>query len=165
MSEQETAVRAALTIGGTLVYHVIRGNVECPILSLDLCHGGPALSGPEQLGAEYLCAPRYCPSHVLSLLSDTDSEGGLEVIENEAVSATLPLVTASLIPGPEGRCITDEQRTLIERLLCERLSLCGICRAVGVSLTWLLHFLVECFRACPDTLYTQQPYCQPKMTM
>jgi hypothetical protein len=27
------------------------------------------------------------------------SEGGLEVIENEAVPATLPLVTASLIPG------------------------------------------------------------------
>ena len=39
----------------------------------------------------------------------------------------------------EGHIIADEQRTLIERLLRERISLRGICRAVGVSLTWLLH--------------------------
>jgi transposase-like protein len=38
----------------------------------------------------------------------------------------------------EDRLIADEQRTLIERLLRERISLRGICRAVGVSLTWLL---------------------------
>jgi insertion element IS1 protein InsB len=35
----------------------------------------------------------------------------------------------------EDHRITDEQRTLIEHLLRERISLRGICRAVGVSLT------------------------------
>ena len=28
---------------------------------------------------------------------------------------------------------------------------------MGVSLTWLLHFLVECFTACPDHLQAQLP--------
>jgi hypothetical protein len=43
------------------------------------------------------------------------------------------------------RIIAHEQRLQIEHLLRERISLRGICRTVGVSLTWLLHFLVECF--------------------
>jgi hypothetical protein len=43
----------------------------------------------------------------------------------------------------EDRIISYEQRTLIEHLLRERLSRRGLCRAVGVSLTWLLHFMVE----------------------
>jgi transposase-like protein len=34
--------------------------------------------------------------------------------------------------------ISDDTRALIERLLLERLSLRGICRAVGVGLKWLL---------------------------
>jgi insertion element IS1 protein InsB len=42
-------------------------------------------------------------------------------------------------------------------LLREPISLRGICRAVGVSLTWLLHFMVECFAACPDHLHVQRP--------
>jgi IS1 family transposase/transposase-like protein len=53
----------------------------------------------------------------------------------------------------EDRIIADEQRTLIAHLLRERISLRGICRAVGVSLTWLLHFMVERFAACPDDLH------------
>jgi len=28
---------------------------------------------------------------------------------------------------------------------------------VGVSLTWLLHFMVECFTACPEDLHVQLP--------
>ena len=51
--------------------------------------------------------------------------------------------------------IADERRTLIEHLLRERISLRGICRAVGVSLTWLLHCMVERFAACPDDLHVQ----------
>ena len=35
---------------------------------------------------------------------------------------------------PENHLITEEQRTLIERLLLERISLRGICRAVDVGL-------------------------------
>ena len=55
------------------------------------------------------------------------------------------------------RSITAAQRRQIEHLLCERISLRGICRAVGVSLTWLLHFMVECFTACPEHLHVQLP--------
>jgi insertion element IS1 protein InsB len=57
----------------------------------------------------------------------------------------------------DDRLIADEQRKRIEQLLCERISLRGICRAVGVSLTWLLHFMVECFTACPEDLHVQLP--------
>ena len=61
------------------------------------------------------------------------------------------------VASAEDRIIADEQRTLIEHLLRERISLRGICRAVGVSLTWLLHFMVECFAACPDHLHGPRP--------
>ena len=64
---------------------------------------------------------------------------------------TPPQFTAN----PLDRSIAHEQRRRIEQLLRERISLRGICRAVGVSLTWLLHFLVECFTACPDDLHVQ----------
>ena len=59
--------------------------------------------------------------------------------------------------SPEDRLISDEQRTLIAHLLRERISLRGICRAVGVSLPWLLHFVVECFAACPHHLHVRRP--------
>jgi insertion element IS1 protein InsB len=61
------------------------------------------------------------------------------------------------VASAEDRSIADEQRTLLEHLLRERISLRGICRAVGVSLTWLLHFMVECFAACPDHLHVPRP--------
>src|SRR5262245_50569411 len=38
----------------------------------------------------------------------------------------------------------------IKVLLLERLSLRGICRVTGVSLTWLLHFITELYCALPD---------------
>ncbi|MDQ3828641.1 MAG: IS1 family transposase, partial [Candidatus Tectomicrobia bacterium] len=53
--------------------------------------------------------------------------------------------------------MADEPRTLIEHLLRERISLRGSCRAVGVSLTWLLHVMVERVAACPDHLHVQLP--------
>ena len=43
------------------------------------------------------------------------------------------------------RVIDEEQRTLVERLLCEKISLHGICRAIGVSIRWLMDFMVACF--------------------
>lgn len=46
---------------------------------------------------------------------------------------------------------------MVEHLLRERISLRGICRAVGVSLTWLLHFMVERFAPCPDDLHVRLP--------
>ncbi len=61
------------------------------------------------------------------------------------------------VASAEERLIADEQRMLVAHLLRERISLRGICRAVGVSLTWLLHFMVECFAACPDHLHVPRP--------
>jgi insertion element IS1 protein InsB len=51
--------------------------------------------------------------------------------------------------------LSDDKRALIERLLLERISLRGICRAVGVKLKWLLGFLVQCIEALPDHLHVQ----------
>jgi insertion element IS1 protein InsB len=55
--------------------------------------------------------------------------------------------------------ISDDIRALIERLLVERISLRGICRAVGVHLKWLLGFLVQCVEALPDHLHVQPITC------
>ena len=55
----------------------------------------------------------------------------------------------------EDHVVSDEQRTVIEHLLRECISPRGICRAVGVSLPCLLHFLVERFASCPDHLHVQ----------
>jgi insertion element IS1 protein InsB len=63
----------------------------------------------------------------------------------------------AFVLNPENHLITEEQRTLIERLLLERISLRGICRAVGVGLRWLLQFMVEWFQAAPKHLYVQPP--------
>ena len=55
--------------------------------------------------------------------------------------------------------VSDETRGLVERLLLERLSLRGICRAVGVGLKWLLEFIVNRFEALPDHLNVQPISC------
>ena len=44
---------------------------------------------------------------------------------------------------------------LIERLLLERISLRGICRAVGVGLQWLLQFMSARFQAAPEDLHAK----------
>ena len=41
--------------------------------------------------------------------------------------------------------IAPEQQALVKKLLLERISLRGICRVVGVSLDWLLTFLVSLY--------------------
>jgi transposase-like protein len=56
--------------------------------------------------------------------------------------------------------IAEEKRGLIERLLVERISLRGICRAAGVNLKWLLGFLVQCCEALPNHLHVQPVSCQ-----
>ena len=55
--------------------------------------------------------------------------------------------------------ISEDTRALIERLLVERISLRGICRAVGVTLKWLLGFLVRCIASLPDHLHVQPLTC------
>jgi insertion element IS1 protein InsB len=66
---------------------------------------------------------------------------------------------------PENHLITEEQRVLIERLLLERISLRGICRAVGVGLRWLLQFMVEQFQAAPEHLHVQPPVSSPAIIL
>jgi insertion element IS1 protein InsB len=51
--------------------------------------------------------------------------------------------------------ISEDTRALIARLLVERIAWRGICRAVGVTLKWLVGFLVQCFEALPDHLHVQ----------
>jgi insertion element IS1 protein InsB len=41
----------------------------------------------------------------------------------------------------------------------ERISLRGICHAVGVTLKWLLGFLIQCVEALPDHLHVQPVSC------
>ena len=53
------------------------------------------------------------------------------------------------------RVIDAEQRSMVERLLCEKISLHGICRAIGVSIRWLMDFMVARFIAVPDPLHVQ----------
>ena len=67
----------------------------------------------------------------------------------------------AFVLDPENQVITEEQRTLIARLLLERISLRGICRAVGVGLQWLLRFMVARFQAAPEHLYVESPSSTP----
>jgi len=49
--------------------------------------------------------------------------------------------------------IDEEQCALVERLLCEEISLRGICRTIGVSTRWLMDFMVARFAAVPARLH------------
>jgi IS1 family transposase len=51
--------------------------------------------------------------------------------------------------------IKEEQKELIKKLLLERLSLRGICRVVGISLSWLLNFIAEVYQQLPNHLNAQ----------
>ena len=53
--------------------------------------------------------------------------------------------------------ITQGDRTMIKRLLLERLSLLAICRVMGVSLRWLLSFIADLYDTLPDDLNVQLP--------
>jgi IS1 family transposase len=61
----------------------------------------------------------------------------------------------------DNRVVVEEQRTLVERLLREKISLHGICRAVGVSIRCLMDFMVARFEALPDHLHVQ-PIVSPQ---
>ena len=56
---------------------------------------------------------------------------------------------------PENRVIAQDQRSLGERLLREQISWQGICRAVGVSMWWLMACTVACCEAAPEHVHVQ----------
>lgn len=48
--------------------------------------------------------------------------------------------------------VSEQQQELVKRLLLERISLRGICRAVQVSLRWLMTFIKKLYADLPDDL-------------
>ena len=48
--------------------------------------------------------------------------------------------------------VSEEKEEYVRKLLLERISLRGICRAVGVSLDWLLSYLVSLYEDLPEHL-------------
>src|SRR5215831_6987890 len=71
----------------------------------------------------------------------------------------------AFVLNPENHIISEEQRTLIARLLLERISLRGICRAMGVGLRWLLQFMDKQFRRAPAHLHVQSPGRAPAVIL
>jgi insertion element IS1 protein InsB len=55
----------------------------------------------------------------------------------------------------ESRVIAEDQRPLVAYLVREKICLHGICRAVGVSIRWLMDFMNACVEALPDHLDAQ----------
>lgn len=53
--------------------------------------------------------------------------------------------------------ISQGERQQIRKLWLERLSLCGICRVMDVSLRWLLTFIAEVYESLPDDLNVEPP--------
>ena len=54
--------------------------------------------------------------------------------------------------NPENIVISEEKKSLIKKLLLERIPLRGICRAVGVSMKWLLEFMMATYDDLPEHL-------------
>ena len=52
----------------------------------------------------------------------------------------------------ESRLISEATNEVVKKLLLERISLRGICRALNLSLPWLLSFTVELYEQLPDDL-------------
>lgn len=65
-----------------------------------------------------------------------------------------------LVLDAANHVMAEEQRTLVERLLREEISVHGIGRAVGVSIRWLMNCIVTCFEALPDHRHVQ-PVASP----
>ena len=50
---------------------------------------------------------------------------------------------------PEKHKITNTQKSIIDKLLLERISLAGICRVIGVSERWLQYYVNDKYAATP----------------
>ena len=61
------------------------------------------------------------------------------------------------VQNPRQKVISGEQKEQIRKLLLERIPLRGICRVMGVSLRWLLGFIVSEYETLPDDLNFHAP--------
>jgi insertion element IS1 protein InsB len=66
---------------------------------------------------------------------------------------------------PEHSLSTEEQRARIGRLLLERISLRGSCRAVGVGLQGLVQFMAARCQAAPEDLYVKRADSPPTVIL
>lgn len=58
---------------------------------------------------------------------------------------------------PQEQSISEGVKSLVDKLLLERLSLEGVCRVAGVSMSWLLKYLSELYGQIPDDLGIEIP--------
>lgn len=56
------------------------------------------------------------------------------------------------VEEPQNRPILDATKQIIDKLLLERISLAGICRALGVSEKWLYHYKAVKYANMPSQL-------------
>lgn len=61
------------------------------------------------------------------------------------------------VEDPQNKIIADKTKTLIEKLLLERVSLAGICRIAEVSKPWLQKFIGQLYGQQPDDLHAYVP--------
>ena len=52
--------------------------------------------------------------------------------------------------------VSDQTKKIIDKLLLERLSFAGICRAMQVSKSWLLNYIKELYCQLSDHLYVEE---------
>jgi hypothetical protein len=64
--------------------------------------------------------------------------------------------TRQFVEGGQAWFVNAAERALINRLLLERISLAGICRACNVSKVWLLGYIKELYANLPDDLNASQ---------
>jgi hypothetical protein len=57
----------------------------------------------------------------------------------------------------DSQIVTDEKRTLVKRLLLERISLRGICRVLEISMSWLMKFVSAFYESLDDDLHVAWP--------
>ncbi|MDX2301572.1 MAG: hypothetical protein NW226_02175 [Microscillaceae bacterium] len=53
--------------------------------------------------------------------------------------------------------ISDIHKSLIDKLLLEKISLAGIARSVEVSQQWLQSYLSDVYASCPDDFHAELP--------
>ena len=92
---------------------------------------------------------RCCPS-----CSSTDTKKNGH-IHNGKQNHFCNACRRQFVENPEQVLISDAQRGRIGKLLLERIPLRGICRVEGVSLRWLLAFMVGLYEQLPDDLNFQ----------